>query len=170
MTPRFEHLAAALVALAILVAIGAFGIWTGYPWLVPSLGSATLLPTMSPQVPTARAWNTCVGQLVALVGGFAGVFAVGAETVPAYDASHSLAWARIAAVAIAVGITVLLQVITASENPAGGATALLVALGTLSASWQSAFILVIGILLVSILAEGARFVILRLRRRTGHSG
>lgn len=160
---RLEHFVAALLALVVLAVIGAFGIAVGHPWLVPSLGSAVLLQTLSPQSRTAKPWNTCVGQLVAVCGGLAGVYAVGAEAAPQLTSGHTLVCARIAAMAIAIFITALLQVILKAENPAGGATALLIALGTIAPDAGGAFDIIVGIVLVTALGEAARRMSLKLQ-------
>ncbi|HQT76422.1 MAG: hypothetical protein B7Z80_16775 [Rhodospirillales bacterium 20-64-7] len=164
MTLKLEHILAAVAALAILVIIGAIGIWTRHPWLVPSLGAAAFLQTMSPDIKSARPWNIVVGQLLAVAGGFAGVFAVGAQSAPTLASGHPLTWIRIAAVAVAIAITVLLQHMLSAENPTGGATTLLIALGTEPATWQGVLIMLVGVALVSSLGEAARFSLLALRK------
>jgi CBS-domain-containing membrane protein len=152
-----------LGATFLLVVIGAIGVATGWPWLVPSLGAAAFVQTMTPDQPSARPWHVVMGQLCGLAGGYAGVYAVGAEALPALESGHPLVWLRVAAVAIAVAVTVLLMFAIDGKNPAGGATTLLIALGTEPQTWRGAVIMVVGILLVSALGEATRFLILRLR-------
>ena len=164
MYAKIERAAFPLVgATFLLVVIGAIGVATGWPWLVPSLGAAALVQTMTPDQESAKPWSVVFGQLAGLAGGYAGVYAVGAEAVPEFGSGHPLVWIRIAAVAIAVAITVLLMFLGSGKNPAGGATTLLIALGTEPASWRGAVIMVVGILLVSVLGEAIRFTILRMR-------
>jgi hypothetical protein len=159
-----DRVLAPFTAAAILALIGAVGIWSHHPWLVPSLGSAAFIQTMIPDQRAAKPWSTVMGQLVALGAGFAGVYAAAAQSVPPLMSGHTLIWARIAAVGIAIWLTVLLQQLIGAQNPAGGATALLMAVGTEKPTLEGAFIMVVGILLVSALGEAARFTILTLRR------
>ncbi|HEX2939838.1 MAG TPA: HPP family protein [Rhodopila sp.] len=166
MTLKLEHFLAAVAALAILVLIGAIGIWTHHPWLVPSLGAAAFLQTMSPEIKTARPWNIFVGQLLAVAGGYAGVFAVGAQSAPSLASGHPLLWVRIAAVAVGIAVTVLLQHMFRAENPTGGATTLLIALGSEPATWGGVAIMLVGVTLVSLLGETARFSLLAVRKST----
>lgn len=162
---------APFAAAGILALIGAIGIWTHHAWLVPSLGAAAFLQTMTPEQTAARPWNIVVGQLSGLGAGFAGVYAVGAQSVPSMISGHPLVWARVAAVAIAIAITVIVQHLLDAENPTAGATALLMALGSEHPTWQGAAIMLVGIVLVSLLGEAARFTILALKRyAAGASG
>lgn len=164
MLGSFQRIAFPLLfATLLLVLIGAISILTGWPWLVPSLGAAALIQTMTPDQPSAKPWSTVAGQLLALGSGYAGVYAVGAETLPPLMSGHPLVWGRVAAVAVAVALTVLLQHLARAKNPSGGATVLLMALGTEPASWRGVVIMVVGILLVSALGETARWMILRTR-------
>ena len=161
MRPKYEHMIAPFAAAAILAAIGGLSVATGRPWLVPSLGTAAFIQTMTPKVPSARPWNVVVGQLCGLGAGFAGVYVMGAQAAPAFASGHPLAWVRITAVAVAVTITVALQLLLRAENPTGGAVALLLALGAVPPNGQGAGLMLVGIALVSLLGEAARFTVLK---------
>ncbi len=145
----------------ILAAIGALGLAAQDAWLVPSLGSAIFVQVMTPKEPSAHWWNSFAGQLIAIPAGFLGVYVTRAEAAPAFLSGHPLEPIRLAAVAIAIAATVLAQRGLKATCPAGGAVALLIALGTVPPDLHGAALLAIGILLVTILGEPARLLILR---------
>jgi hypothetical protein len=68
--------------------------------LIPSLGSAIFLQTTTPEEPSARAWNTGIGQLIGAAAGFGTVFLATAEWTPHFMGSNPLTIARVAAAAI----------------------------------------------------------------------
>ncbi|MFC6746229.1 hypothetical protein ACFQFG_17005 [Methylobacterium persicinum] len=69
-----------------------------------------------------------------------------------------------AATMVAVAGTLLLQALLGAINPAGGATALIVTLGSEAATLAGALRLTGAVLLVTALGEGARRISIRLRR------
>ena len=152
---------APIAAAIVLCAIGALGFFAHDAWLVPSLGSAIFVQVLTPKEPSASAWSTLVGQLVAVPAGFLGVFATMARGVPPVTSGHPPEPVRLFAVAVAVIATALLQRALKATCPAGGAVALLVALGTVPPNLHGALLLVIGIALVTALGEPARMLVLR---------
>jgi hypothetical protein len=117
----------------VLAAIGVVFVWIQQPLLVPSLGSAVFVQVMSPTEPSARPWNTAMGQVIGLVGGMIGIFLAHATTVPNFLSSRPLILIRVLAVAI----------------------------GAETADWSGAGRLLAGILLVTALGEAARQFVLR---------
>jgi hypothetical protein len=154
----------ALMAALVLGLVGALSIAVGEPLLVPSLGAAILLQVHLPDLPSARAWNTTVGQLCGAACGFAALAALDAAHDPSFSGLHSLTVGRVAATMAAVAGTLLSQALLGAINPAGGATALIVALGSEAATWVGVARLTAAVLLVTALGEGARRLSLRLRR------
>lgn len=150
-----------VLATIVLCLIGALGLAANDAWLVPSLGSAIFVQVMTPQQPSGRIWSTGIGQLVAIVAGFVGVYVAHAETAPAFMSGHPLLAARLLAVAVGVVLTVLAQRALQATSPAGGAVVLLIALGTVPPTVRGAVLLVIGIALVTGLGELARLATLR---------
>ena len=147
---------------AVMVVIAALSVWLGECWLVPSLGSAVFTQTLTPHQPGARPYGVGVGQLVGAAAGMVGVFVAGAGDVPAFMGEH-VAWARVLAVGVAVLLGAGVQAALDAKSPAGGATALVVALGAETASWSGAGRLVVGIALVTFLGEMVRQVMLRVK-------
>jgi len=156
---------AALGSAAVLVLIGAAGVWAGEPWLVASLGAAALLQIMTPHDPAARPWNTAIGQFVGLAAGFIGVYAVGAASTPEVAIGEPVVWIRVAAVALAIALTALGQTALGAGNASGGSTALLIALGKIKPTLYGAFLVVVGVLLVTVLGEAVRWAVLRLESK-----
>jgi hypothetical protein len=150
-----------LASAAILAAIGAIGLVAHDAWLVPSLGSAIFVQVMTPKEPSAHWWNSLVGQIIAVPAGFLGVYVTRAQAAPEFLSGHPLEPIRLAAVAVAIAATVLAQRGLKATCPAGGAVALLIALGTVPPDLHGAALLGIGILLVTLLGEPARLLILR---------
>jgi hypothetical protein len=150
-----------IAAAAVLCAIGAIGIAAHDAYLAPSLGSAIFVQVMTPKEQSASFWNTFIGQLVALPAGFIAVYICGAESAPSFHAGHSLAADRLLASAIAVILTIIAQRALKAASPAGGAIALLLALGMTPPTWHGALLLGIGLVLVTIMGEPCRMLILR---------
>jgi hypothetical protein len=150
-----------LVAL-VVGAIALVSVWTGQPLLMPSLASAAFSQILAPRDAASRAYNSAVGQLAGLAGGFAGAWIFGVAVAPAFAHHNPLLYGRAAAAAAAVAIAAMLQLATRATNPAGGATAAVVALGTEYATAAAALRIAVGIVLVTILGEAARMVVLRL--------
>jgi CBS-domain-containing membrane protein len=140
-----------IAGAGVLCGIGALGLLAHDAWLTPSLGSAILIQVMTPREPSARLWNTFIGQALAVFAGFAAVYIAGDHTLPA--------------VAIALAATVLLQRALQATCPAGGAVALLIALGSVPANLHGAWLLAIGIVLVTGMGEAMRVVILKVKAR-----
>lgn len=151
-----------IAASVVLAIIGAWAVRVQVPWLVPSLGSAVVAQTLDAPQPTSRPWSIGGGQVMGLAGGFAGVYLLGAGSTPIFMGDHRLTFARIGAAAIAVLIAGALQLAFQAKSPAGGATALIVALGQETANWSGAGRLITGILLVTVLGEIARRIVLRM--------
>ena len=157
-----EILPPVLIA-TVLGAIGGFSIYVQQPMLVPSLGSAIFLQTMTPEEPAARAWNTGMGQFIGAAAGFAAVFLLSAAWTPHFMGDNPLTMPRVAAAIAAVIVTCLLQRVLRATSAAGGATALIVALGAETATVDGAARLAAGILLVTLLGEAARWLVLKTR-------
>jgi CBS-domain-containing membrane protein len=151
------------MAAAVLSLIGAISVLMQQPLIAPSLASAVLVQVMSPTEPSARPWNTVVGQLVGLAAGLTGVYAAFATTTPIFMGSHTLVWARVLAVVIAIALTVVGETILQASSPAGGATAVVLAIGAETANWAGFGRMVLAIALVTALGEIGRRAMLRYR-------
>jgi hypothetical protein len=155
-------LIAALGNAGVIGLIGAAGAWASEPWLIPSLGPSALVQIMTPRQPSARPWNTAIGQFVGLAAGFASVYALGAAAAPEVASGQPLTWARVAAAALAIGLTAAGQALLRAVDAPGAATSLLLALGKIKPTLYGAFLIVAGVLLVTVLGEAVRWLVLRL--------
>lgn len=171
--PDYEHgglshaAAATVLSTAFITLVAAISYWTGNVLLAPSLGAAILTQVATPTIPSAKLWPIAVGQLCGLLGGICGVHLAAAAGLPPFTGAHPPLLPRVAAVAIAMPITGIAMFATRALCPVGGATALVVALGTETANWDGVWRLGAGIALVTALGEGARLAILHHRRLFG---
>jgi hypothetical protein len=164
-----SKITASILIAAILGVIGGFAVWAQQPFLAPSLGSAVFTQLLHPEEKSATPYAIVVGQIAGAAAGFAGVFIAGAIVAPPFTGGHPLDWVRVLAIVIAALLAAATQLVTGALTPAGGATALVVALGAESADWRGIMHLAAGLVLVSVLGEAARRAILRQRFRAGSS-
>ncbi len=85
--------------------------------------------------------------------------------MPQFMGDHTLVGARVLAVLIAAFLAALAQLLTCATTPAGGATAMVVAIGAETADTIGAIHLIVGILLVTAFGEAARQFLLRLQAK-----
>ncbi len=152
----------AVLAALVLAAIGLVAVWTAQPLLAPSLASAAYGQILTPETASATPRSTLVGQIAGLTGGLVGVFVSGAFSAPMFMGGDPLVIERVVAVGIAVVVGAGLQLALRATSPAGGATAVVVAIGAEAASLDGAARLLVGIILVTLLGEGARRAVLRM--------
>ena len=152
-----------LVASGLILLVGVIGVAVDRPWLLPSLGPTAALIALQPAHPQARLWNVIAGHVLGIAAGFAGIFVAGAASAPSPIRDGQLVTARVLAATIAMALTVILTAATRSSHPPATATTLLVALGA-SATYEKAFAVVAGVVIVAIVGELVRRV--RLERRT----
>lgn len=149
-------LAPLVLGLVALIAVG-----LQEPLLAPSLASGLFSQVTTPEAPSAKVWNISIGQFCGVAGGFIGVWLTHAGASPHFFLQHRLVMARVAAIAIAAFVTLALQHALRATTPAGGATAVVVALGAETADWRGFGHLAGGIVLITALGEIARLIVLR---------
>jgi hypothetical protein len=148
-------LPAALSALA-LGLIGLLGMWAGIPWLFPSLGPTIAIQTSAPDSAGARPYNVIAGHLVGLISGIAALLVTGAIHLPSVTAAHELSLPRLGAAVLAVGLSMLIQAAIKAQHPPAEATTLLIALGAIEPTYQSALTIAAGVGLVAFIGEVAK--------------
>jgi hypothetical protein len=161
-------LAVPVLIAAILGMVAACAVLAQEPLLAPSLGSAVFAQLLHPAEKSAKPYAILVGQILGGAAGFAAVFITGAAAAAPFMGSHPLAWVRVAAIVIAGFLAAAGQKLTGALTPAGGATALVVALGAESANWHGVLHLAAGLLLITVAGEAARRVILRQQQAPPH--
>lgn len=130
-------------------------------WLAPSIAAAAFTQLFAPLQAGARPYTIVLGQVVGALAGFAGVYAAHAATAAKLMGDHDLPWDRAAAVVIAVAITAVVQIAIEARSPAGGTTAVVVAVGAEAATLAGGLRLLGGIVLVAVLGEIARQIMIR---------
>ncbi len=132
--------------------LGMLACTTGRPWLFPSLAPTTLLMFETPMRPQASPRNALVGHGVGIAVGFGSLVAFGLQhsgPVTAVGTSP----ARVAATALALGVTTLLLHVFGTPHPPAAATVLIISLGLLHTPGELA-VMVAALLLMVMLAWG----------------
>jgi hypothetical protein len=128
----------AVSAALTLGTIGLLGLWSGMPWLIPSLGPTVAIQASSPRQRAAQPSNVFAGHLIGLAAGFAAVYATGAVDAPPFSVAHALAASRVVAAAVAVMLSIAVQRACNVKHPPAESTTLLVALGGLNPTGNGA--------------------------------
>ncbi len=157
-----------LAALTVTAAIGLLGLAVTEPWLFPSLGPTVLVQIEYPEHRTARPYNTLVGHAAATVVAFAGVLLLGAQRLP--PAADGLSLGRVGAASLGLGLTIAATRLLRASHPPAASTALLIALGGLPATLQTAITILAGVLLVVLVGGGIRELRQRASPLAGHDG
>lgn len=142
-----------------VVAIGlmaAAAVVTDAPFIFPSLGPTAFLLFYTPLLPAACPRNTLGGHAIGAAAGYFALVVFGlTHHGPALV--EGVAWARVGAAALSLGLTSGAMVWARVPHPPAGATTLIVSLGILREPWQLGVLMMAVVLLV---AQG--FVINRL--------
>lgn len=121
------------------------------------------MQVMSPHAEGARPYSLGMGQVLGLVAGLAAIHLAGAAGTPAFSTEHPLVTPRVAAAVVAIGLAAALQISCKATSAVGGATALVVALGTETADWAGAARMAVGIAVITALGDVARHVLMARR-------
>ena len=144
----------------LLAAIALVSVWLQSPILAPSLASSAFAQILDPHSASAKPWSNAVGQLCGLVAGFAGVYAAHSASLAPFMGAHPLVYGRVLAILIAAAVGATLQIALKATSPAGGATAVILAIGAETANLPGLERMLAGIALVSLLGEAARLAVL----------
>ena len=125
----------ALVALA-----------TDEPFVFPSLGPTAFLLFYTPTAPTAAPRNVIIGHAIGAAAGYMSLVAFGLRDAgPAI--AVGVAWPRVLAAGLSLGLTSGLMVLARAPHPPAGATTLIIALGILREPWQLVVLMLAVVLL-----------------------
>jgi CBS-domain-containing membrane protein len=141
-----------------MAAIGLLAVLARQPWLFPSLGPTIFLQVMTPNEPAARPWNTLAGHAAGIAAGFAALFLCAAAADPPALSTEMLTGGRAAATALAVGLTIALQIVLRAQHAPAAATTMVITLGALKPTTQTVAHIVVGVILVTLLGEAARWL------------
>ena len=148
------HVNAAVWAGIVIAFAGALAWFTRQPFIFPSLGATAYLCATAPHSHGATPKAVFVSHLMAAVMGYSVLRVLGlADHAPA--AIEGVTGQRIAAVSLAVALTVASTSMLKSLHPPAGATALIVTLGILSSTHQ------LTVLLASILMFTVGLMVMR---------
>lgn len=151
-----KPLFAAVVAAVVLGGIGALALWSGSPWLFPSLGPTIAIQANSPDLNIAKPWNVMAGHIVGLFSGVLAVYLAGAFNAPVFNATHILAGSRVIAAVLAILFSMSVQHELKADHPPAQATTLLVALGALPASGSGMVTVLTGVVFLAVAGEAVR--------------
>ena len=144
------------LASGLLLVAGGAGLLLQQPLLFPSLGPTAFLQTETPDQPSARFYNVCVGHLLGLLSGFLTVWVFGLTHAPSVLSTHQLTPPRVWASAVAIALTLLLGLLLRASHPPAAATTLLASLGGFPPTWHAGLSVMSGVLIVAVLGEGLR--------------
>ena len=134
-----------VVAIAIMSAVALI---TGAPFIFPSLGPTAFLLFYTPMLPASSPRNTLIGHGIGAASGYLALVLFGlTNNAPALV--EGVAWNRVGAAALSLGLTSGLMVWTRSPHPPAGATTLIVSLGILRKPSDLAVLMVAVALLVA---------------------
>lgn len=151
-----------ILLVLVIGLIAVVGVPPQESFLAPSIAAAAFTQVFNAPQPGARPYTIVVGQLAGVFSGFAGTWIARAADAPKFMGDHDITWQRVLAIAIAVAITATLQEVLKARSPAGGTTAVVVAVGAETANLGGAVRLAVGIALVAVLGEAARRVMLKI--------
>ncbi len=141
------------VSIAVLSALALF---TGTPFVFPSLGPTAFLFFVTPTSPTASPHHAILGHAIGLGCGYGSLLLFGlTDAGPTIDVGVSLA--RVGAAALALAATGALMILAKCAHTPAGATTLIVALGLVTKP-ASLLVLELAVVLLTIQA----FVVNRL--------
>jgi CBS domain-containing membrane protein len=131
--------------LAIAVMAG-LALATKEPFAFPSLGPTAFLLFYQPLAPNAAPRSALLGHLIGVLCGYLALLTFGLlHTPPNLEA---LTWARVGALAMALGLTLSIMVWLGVPHAPAGATTLIVATGLLRTPLQLAVLMTAVVLLV----------------------
>ncbi|HEY2763306.1 MAG TPA: HPP family protein [Pseudonocardiaceae bacterium] len=135
-----------------MTVLGALAWATRLPWLFPSLAPTTLLMFETPMHPQASPRNALVGHGVATAVGFGSLVVFGLQhTGPVTEVGTTPA--RVAATALALGVTTLLLNVFGTPHPPAAATVLIISLGLMHTTAELEM-MAVAVLLMVMLAWG----------------
>jgi CBS-domain-containing membrane protein len=126
--------------------MSALAVFTGSPFIFPSLGPTAFLFFYTPTAPAASPRNTIIGHAVGAIAGYLSLMITGLTAVgPAF--SVGVTWPRVIAAALSLGLTAGVMVLLKAPHPPAGATTLIISLGILHYPWQLALLMAAVVLL-----------------------
>ncbi len=142
-----------LAAGALIIVIGALGVYANQPLLFPSMGPTAFLQVEDPKLRIASFYNTVLGHIIGMAAGLAAVFLFHANRDPSPMGGGELGLSRILASAFAVALTIAFGILLKASHPPACATTLLFALGGFAPTVRVVVIVLAGVLLIGVVGE-----------------
>ena len=149
--------AAILSALGISI-IAVVGVFTHQPLLFPSLGPTIFVVTLAPNEPIVRFRNIILGHGLGIVSALIAMPIAGLL-------QHQFCFSELctqlglgAAAALAVALTIIMQVPVHALHPPAAATTMLLVLGGIKPEWQSITIIMSSVLFIATYGELIKFI------------
>jgi CBS domain-containing membrane protein len=111
--------------------LGLLALFTGSPFVLPSLGPTAYLFFFSPLAEASSPRNTIVGHAIGLICGYA-AFALTAAYAPPFAVHGGVHGARVLAAALSLSATGSFMALLKVSHPPAGATTLIVSRGIIS--------------------------------------
>ncbi|MES2221584.1 MAG: HPP family protein [Acidobacteriota bacterium] len=146
-------LAPVLEAVLILI-VAVVGWVTRTPFVFASLGPTAYEIVETSKRPSARPYNIIVGNLIAVLAGFAALWLTAAWAIPRVS-SHGVPLERVWAATIAVLLTVLGTLLARAAQPAALSTTLLISLGIMQTA-RDGIIIMLSVILLTAVGEPLR--------------
>ena len=152
------------MASFLIFSVGIISLLVNQPWLFPILGTTAYLQVEQPGNERSRFYNTTIGHYIGIVAGLVGITIFNLWNTPSIFSTYVLLPSVVGAVAIALPLTILINMLLRASHPPAAATALLVSLGAINTP-ISILALMMGILIIGIIGE-----IIRRIRIYGNNG
>ena len=146
---------APFMAAFLIFDVGVISLIVNQPWLFPILGTTAYLQVEQPGNPRSRFYNTLVGHYMGIAAGLVSITIFGLWNVPSVFISYQLYPFVVGAAAIAVPLTIIINMLLRASHPPAAATTLLVCLGAIN-SPISVLALMIGILIIALIGDVIR--------------
>ena len=157
MTHIHSFRAAILSAVGILI-IAAIGVVTHQPLLFPSLGPTIFVVTLVPNEPIVRFRNIILGHGLGIVSALIATPIIGLLQYKLCSSELCAQFGPGVAAALAVALTIILQVPVHALHPPAAATTMLLVLGGIKPEWQSIIIIMSSVLFIATYGELIKFM------------
>ncbi|MGC1869380.1 MAG: HPP family protein [Acidobacteriaceae bacterium] len=151
---RRDVFLAPVLEAALIVVLAVVGWLSRTPFVFASLGPTAYEIVETSKRPSARPYNIIMGNLIAVLAGFAALWITGAWGVPSISA-HGVPLARVWAATIAALLTVLGTLLARATQPAALSTTMLIALGIMQTA-RDGVIIMLAVLLITAIGEPLR--------------
>jgi hypothetical protein len=141
------------VSAALIVLVGAIGVWLRQPWLFAGLAPTILMVAANPGHETTSVRAIVGGHLAAIACGYLGLVLLNAAIAPSMLITRIVPMDRVWASAAAIAMLVVVQAQLKAFHPPAAATALLVTLGVYRMTGKTPLALMGAVVVVAVASE-----------------